>query len=171
MHHPISYKALSLDTLTPPALQHCSSTCPDLESKMSLRTQAGWGCSQVGPRYGLPSKLPVSSLHPSLLSDLFQLQDFDSNPRDAILLDLYFYTIRFCRKHNFNQEQTSAFFSIVKDTHEACVGKVPNKRREGSRRAREAMGRKGKRHYRELWDFHREGWLELLKFLQATVQL
>ncbi|KAF7238745.1 hypothetical protein EYD10_14448 [Varanus komodoensis] len=47
--------------------------------------------------------------------------DFDSNPRSAILLDLYFYTIQFSREQGFNREQTSAFFSIVKDVHEACV--------------------------------------------------
>ncbi|XP_060112611.1 cilia- and flagella-associated protein 119 [Heteronotia binoei] len=57
----------------------------------------------------------------SLLSELFDLQDFQSNPRSAILLDLYFYSIQFCREQGFNREQTSAFFSIVKDTHEACV--------------------------------------------------
>nr|XP_056718995.1 cilia- and flagella-associated protein 119 [Euleptes europaea] len=57
----------------------------------------------------------------SLLSEFFSLQDFPSNPRSAILLDLYFYCIHFCRDQGFNREQTSAFFSIVKDTHEACV--------------------------------------------------
>ncbi|XP_015267637.1 PREDICTED: coiled-coil domain-containing protein C16orf93 homolog isoform X2 [Gekko japonicus] len=57
----------------------------------------------------------------SLLSELLSLQDFQSNPRSAILLDLYFYSIQFCRQQGFNREQTSAFVSIVKDTHEACV--------------------------------------------------
>ncbi|XP_061446915.1 cilia- and flagella-associated protein 119 isoform X3 [Rhineura floridana] len=57
----------------------------------------------------------------SLLSSLLDLQDFESNPRSAILLDLYFYTIQFCQEHGFNREQTSAFFSIVKDVHDACV--------------------------------------------------
>ncbi|KAL7977573.1 hypothetical protein Chor_009522 [Crotalus horridus] len=57
-----------------------------------------------------------------LLSDLFDLKDFESNPRSAILLDLYFYTIQFSREQGFNREQTAAFFSIVKDVHEACVG-------------------------------------------------
>ncbi|XP_054849201.1 cilia- and flagella-associated protein 119 isoform X2 [Eublepharis macularius] len=56
-----------------------------------------------------------------LLAELFNLQDFELNPRSAILLDLYFYSIQFSREQGFNQEQTSAFFSIVKDTHEACV--------------------------------------------------
>ncbi|CAI5790998.1 cilia- and flagella-associated protein 119 isoform X1 [Podarcis raffonei] len=57
----------------------------------------------------------------SLLSRLLDLQDFETNPRSTILLDLYFYTIQFCREQGFNREQTSAFFSIVKDVHEACV--------------------------------------------------
>uniref|UniRef100_A0A8C6Y1M3 Cilia and flagella associated protein 119 n=1 Tax=Naja naja TaxID=35670 RepID=A0A8C6Y1M3_NAJNA len=58
---------------------------------------------------------------PVLLFLLFFLYDFESNPRSAILLDLYFYTIQFSREQGFNREQTSAFFSIVKDVHEACV--------------------------------------------------
>ncbi|XP_066485075.1 cilia- and flagella-associated protein 119 isoform X2 [Tiliqua scincoides] len=57
----------------------------------------------------------------SLLASLFQLQHFESNPRAAVLLDLYFYTIQFSREQGFNREQTSAFFSIVKDVHEACI--------------------------------------------------
>ncbi|XP_026567756.1 coiled-coil domain-containing protein 189 [Pseudonaja textilis] len=56
-----------------------------------------------------------------LLSDLFDLKDFESNPRSAILLDLYFYTIQFSQEQGFNREQTATFFSIVKDVHEACV--------------------------------------------------
>uniref|UniRef100_A0A8D0H233 Cilia and flagella associated protein 119 n=1 Tax=Sphenodon punctatus TaxID=8508 RepID=A0A8D0H233_SPHPU len=57
----------------------------------------------------------------SILADLFHLQAWDSDPRAAILLDLYFYTVQFSREQAFSREQTSAFFSIVKDTHEACV--------------------------------------------------
>uniref|UniRef100_A0A8C3HJI5 Cilia and flagella associated protein 119 n=1 Tax=Chrysemys picta bellii TaxID=8478 RepID=A0A8C3HJI5_CHRPI len=56
-----------------------------------------------------------------VLAELFQLQGWDSDPRAAILLDLYFYTVQFSREHSFTREQSSAFFAIVKDTHEACV--------------------------------------------------
>ncbi|XP_038260125.1 coiled-coil domain-containing protein 189 isoform X4 [Dermochelys coriacea] len=56
-----------------------------------------------------------------VLAELFQLQGWESDPRAAILLDLYFYTVQFSREHRFSQEQSSAFFTIVKDTHEACV--------------------------------------------------
>uniref|UniRef100_A0A8C8RGS1 Coiled-coil domain containing 189 n=1 Tax=Pelusios castaneus TaxID=367368 RepID=A0A8C8RGS1_9SAUR len=56
-----------------------------------------------------------------VLAELFQLQGWESDPRAAILLDLYFYTVQFSREHSFNREQSSAFFAIVKDIHEACV--------------------------------------------------
>ncbi|CAM4563936.1 unnamed protein product [Lepidochelys olivacea] len=56
-----------------------------------------------------------------VLAELFQLQGWESDPRAAILLDLYFYTVQFSREHSFSREQSSAFFTIVKDTHEACV--------------------------------------------------
>ncbi|XP_039620993.1 coiled-coil domain-containing protein 189 isoform X2 [Polypterus senegalus] len=55
----------------------------------------------------------------AVLAKLFHLQP--SNPRDGILLDLYVYNVLFCRDHHFNKEQTSAFFSIVKLVHEACM--------------------------------------------------
>ncbi|KAJ1126168.1 hypothetical protein NDU88_004576 [Pleurodeles waltl] len=56
-----------------------------------------------------------------VLAELFCLQDSESSPRDAVLLELYFYTIQFCRDHGFSREQTSCFFSIVKETHQACL--------------------------------------------------
>ncbi|XP_074854367.1 cilia- and flagella-associated protein 119 isoform X3 [Carettochelys insculpta] len=56
-----------------------------------------------------------------VLAELFQLQGWESDPRAAILLELYFYTVQFSREQNFSREQSSAFFAIVKDTHEACV--------------------------------------------------
>ncbi|XP_042330481.1 coiled-coil domain-containing protein 189 [Sceloporus undulatus] len=69
----------------------------------------------------LINKAETTDILKSLLADLLNLQDFESNPRSAILLDLYFYTIQFSREQGFNREQTSAFFSIVKDVHEACI--------------------------------------------------
>jgi len=38
-----------------------------------------------------------------------------------VLLDLYFYSLQFARQQAFNKEQTSAFFSIVKNTHTVCT--------------------------------------------------
>lgn len=58
------------------------------------------------------------------LADILHIEvtDGDSNDmKNAILLDLYYYTINFCRQLEFSKEQTSAFFSIVKKTHEVCV--------------------------------------------------
>ncbi|XP_077996046.1 cilia- and flagella-associated protein 119-like [Glandiceps talaboti] len=57
----------------------------------------------------------------STLTEFFGLEDYSENPRSAILVDLYFYTIQFARGHDFTKEQTAAFFSIVKKTHEMQV--------------------------------------------------
>ncbi|XP_070573046.1 cilia- and flagella-associated protein 119-like [Ptychodera flava] len=57
----------------------------------------------------------------SILSEIFGLQDYTENPRSAILIDLYFYTIQFAKDHGFTKEQTASFFSIVKKTHEMLV--------------------------------------------------
>ena len=54
--------------------------------------------------------------------DIFYLEDHADNQQTAILLDLYYYTINFAQQKEFNKEQTSALFSIVKKTHEICIG-------------------------------------------------
>nr|XP_014433151.1 coiled-coil domain-containing protein 189 isoform X4 [Pelodiscus sinensis] len=69
----------------------------------------------------LIDKAQTSDQLKRVLAEQFQLQDWESDPRAAILLDLYFYTMQFSREHNFTREQSSAFFAIVRDTHEACV--------------------------------------------------
>jgi len=56
------------------------------------------------------------------LGRIFGIVDSEDHHLNEILLDLYFYTIQFARDNNFTRDQTSAFFSIVKKTHEACVG-------------------------------------------------
>ena len=60
-----------------------------------------------------------------ILSEIFGLYHGDStepaNMKDAILLDLYFYTIQFCIDHGFSREQLSAFFSIIRRTHNVCI--------------------------------------------------
>ncbi|XP_075034829.1 cilia- and flagella-associated protein 119 isoform X2 [Mixophyes fleayi] len=43
-------------------------------------------------------------------------------PHASVLLDLYYYTVRFCWQCSFTREQTSCVFSIMKETHAACVG-------------------------------------------------
>ncbi|KAM8962418.1 cilia- and flagella-associated protein 119 [Pelodytes ibericus] len=44
-----------------------------------------------------------------------------SESRVSVLLDLYYYTMRFCRDSEFSREQTSCLFSIVKETHATCL--------------------------------------------------
>merc|ERR1712018_566564 len=56
-----------------------------------------------------------------LLRELFRLEDPSINPRDGVLLDLYFYTLQFAQDSKFSKEQTSAFFSIIKATHAVCT--------------------------------------------------
>ena len=52
------------------------------------------------------------------LQDIFCL---DSSSRNEILLDLYTHAIIFAKLQNFSKEQLSAYFSILKQTHEVCV--------------------------------------------------
>jgi len=56
------------------------------------------------------------------LANIFKIDDYEENPLSAILLDLYYYTVQFARDNQFSKEQMSAFFSIVKRTHDASVG-------------------------------------------------
>lgn len=56
-----------------------------------------------------------------VLADIFHLDDHKTNLKTGIIMDLYYYTLQFARDNKFNKEQTSAFFSIVKKTHEVCI--------------------------------------------------
>ena len=58
----------------------------------------------------------------SELARIFLLDDYRENLKNGVLVDLYYYTIQFARDHKFKKEQTSAFFSLVKQTHEVCIG-------------------------------------------------
>ncbi len=58
----------------------------------------------------------------SILADQFKLEDHDETSSSSILLDLYYYTVQFALDNGFNKEQLSAFFSILKKTHEVCNG-------------------------------------------------
>ncbi|KAE8578654.1 hypothetical protein XENTR_v10023717 [Xenopus tropicalis] len=55
------------------------------------------------------------------LSHILHLDCDASDPRASVILDLYYYTVRFCQDCGFNREQTSCLFSIVKETHAACT--------------------------------------------------
>ncbi|XP_002731341.1 cilia- and flagella-associated protein 119-like [Saccoglossus kowalevskii] len=56
-----------------------------------------------------------------ILCEIFGLDDYSQNPRSAILVDLYFFTIQYARENGFSKEQTAAFFSIVRKTHEMMI--------------------------------------------------
>lgn len=56
-----------------------------------------------------------------VLADIFHLDDHKSSLKTGIVMDLYYYTLQFARDNKFTKEQTSAFFSIVKKTHEVCT--------------------------------------------------
>ncbi|XP_069507735.1 cilia- and flagella-associated protein 119 isoform X2 [Ambystoma mexicanum] len=64
---------------------------------------------------------PLCTQTPRVLAEFFSLQNSESDPRAAVLLELYFYTLQFCRDQKFSREQTSCFFSIVKETHQTCM--------------------------------------------------
>lgn len=56
-----------------------------------------------------------------VLADIFHLDDHRTSLKTGIVMDLYYYTLQFARENRFTKEQTSAFFSIVKKTHEVCI--------------------------------------------------
>ncbi len=56
------------------------------------------------------------------LSQIFDAPNYQEDHKTGILIDLFYHVIQFCRENSFTQEQTSAFFSIVKKTHEICTG-------------------------------------------------
>ncbi|WAR03787.1 CC189-like protein [Mya arenaria] len=56
-----------------------------------------------------------------VLADVFHLDDHKTSLKTGIIMDLYYYTLQFARDNKFSKEQTSAFFSIVKKTHEVCI--------------------------------------------------
>ncbi|XP_078362176.1 cilia- and flagella-associated protein 119-like [Oculina patagonica] len=57
----------------------------------------------------------------SLLADILHLKDWKDDPRQGILVDLYFYTLQFGKDNGFTTEQMSAWFSIIKSVHEMAV--------------------------------------------------
>lgn len=56
-----------------------------------------------------------------VLADIFHLDGWREDPKQAIVMDLYYYTLQFARDNNFNREKTSTFFSIIKKTHEVAT--------------------------------------------------
>ncbi|XP_066433272.1 cilia- and flagella-associated protein 119 isoform X4 [Eleutherodactylus coqui] len=56
------------------------------------------------------------------LSEVLGVRSGPCDVRASALLDLHYYTLRFCWDCGFSAEQTSCVFSIVKEIHAACVG-------------------------------------------------
>ncbi|XP_040211753.1 coiled-coil domain-containing protein 189 isoform X2 [Rana temporaria] len=56
-----------------------------------------------------------------VLSRLLSPEEGVCEPRASALLDLYYYTVRFCRDGGFTREQTSCLFSIMKEIHRTCA--------------------------------------------------
>jgi len=56
-----------------------------------------------------------------VLADIFMLDNYKSNLKCGIIMDLYFYTLQFAREQKFSPEKTSAFFSIIKKVFEVCI--------------------------------------------------
>mmetsp|Transcript_5371 Transcript_5371/g.18966 ORF Transcript_5371/g.18966 Transcript_5371/m.18966 type:complete len:81 (-) Transcript_5371:189-431(-) len=52
----------------------------------------------------------------------FDLKDFESNAKSTILLDLYLWTLSFCKEAGLSEEKTSALFTIMKRLHEHSKG-------------------------------------------------
>ncbi|KAL8560048.1 hypothetical protein ACOMHN_041517 [Nucella lapillus] len=56
-----------------------------------------------------------------VLADIFHLDGWREDPQQAIVMDLYYYSLQFARDNGFNREKTSTFFSIIKKTHEVAT--------------------------------------------------
>ncbi|BFZ04481.1 hypothetical protein BsWGS_07519 [Bradybaena similaris] len=56
-----------------------------------------------------------------VLADIFMLDNYRTEPRSAIVMDLFFHTLQFAKQEQFSREKTSAFFSIIKHIFEMCI--------------------------------------------------
>lgn len=72
----------------------------------------------------LHTKQPEAAL--SFVATKFALTDYETNAKNAILVDFYLWILMFCKEHGFNEEKSSAAFTIVLRTHEfAMSGSKP----------------------------------------------
>ncbi|KAK7485387.1 hypothetical protein BaRGS_00023335, partial [Batillaria attramentaria] len=56
-----------------------------------------------------------------VLADIFRLDAWQKDLKQAIVMDMYYYSLQFARDNNFTREKTSAVFSIIKKTHEVAM--------------------------------------------------
>lgn len=53
---------------------------------------------------------------------MFMLDHYKDNLKEGIIVDLYYYTLRFAKDEDFSPEKTSTLFSIIKKLFEVCIG-------------------------------------------------
>jgi hypothetical protein len=63
-----------------------------------------------------------SRCHVRLLSSWVRVQHYEENPRSAIMVDFFLYTIIFSQDQGLSPEQTSALFSILKVVFDKSFG-------------------------------------------------
>jgi len=51
----------------------------------------------------------------------FELADYETNARSAQLVDFYLWILSFAKDSGFNEEKTSATFTIIKNLHSFSV--------------------------------------------------
>ena len=57
----------------------------------------------------------------TFVATTFKLTDYETNAKNAILVDFYLWILIFCKEHGFNEEKTSATLTIVRLTHEFAL--------------------------------------------------
>jgi len=57
----------------------------------------------------------------TFVATTFKLTDYETNAKNAILVDFYLWILIFCKEHGFNEEKTSAALTIVRLTHEFAL--------------------------------------------------
>ena len=77
------------------------------------------GCQPRSDVLSLRARQPDAAL--AFVANNFSLTDYETNARNAILLDFYLWILMFCKERGFNEEKTSSAFTIVRLTHEFAM--------------------------------------------------
>jgi hypothetical protein len=89
-----------------------------------MLTTSGWQwCADVASLLVFCCRQPEAAL--AFVAAKFSLTDYETNAKNAILLDFYLWILMFCKEHGFNEEKTSAAFTIVRMTHEFAMAGGP----------------------------------------------
>ncbi|KAJ3017012.1 hypothetical protein HKX48_003765 [Thoreauomyces humboldtii] len=113
----------------------CPASTGDLAWYVTLSRKQGWvplttsvltrGCAYIRKHISMQQVYDFYSIGPpdealGYLSSILEEQK-DDPQRSAILMDFYFYTLRFAKSNSLSPEQASVFFSIMKTTHERAA--------------------------------------------------